>query len=55
MLIGSASVACSIKRELSRTPGVHVVALVPVAGPVPPPTKVVTPLAMATRRPAAGR
>ena len=29
-----------------RAPGVHVVALVPVAGPVPPPTNVVTPLAM---------
>ncbi len=26
-----------------RAPGVHVVAFVPVAGPVPPPTNVVTP------------
>ena len=30
-------------------PGVHVVALVPVAGPVPPPTNVVTPLASAVK------
>ena len=28
---------------MCRAPGVHVVALVPVAGPVPPPTNVVTP------------
>ena len=31
-----------------RAPGVHVVALVPVAGPVPPPMNVVTPLAIAS-------
>ena len=31
-----------------QTPGVHVVALVPVAGPVPPPSMVVMPEAMAT-------
>ena len=31
-----------------RAPGVQVVALVPVAGPVPPPMKVVTPLASAS-------
>ena len=31
-----------------RLPGVHVVALVPVAGPVPPPMNVVTPLATAS-------
>ena len=30
-------------------PGVHVVALVPVAGPVPPPYSVVIPEAMASR------
>ena len=28
---------------MCRAPGVHVVAFVPVAGPVPPPTNVVTP------------
>ena len=31
-----------------RDPGVHVVAFVPVAGPVPPPMNVVTPLASAS-------
>ena len=46
-LIGSASVACSIS-SMCRAPGVQVVALVPVAGPVPPPTNVVTPLASAS-------
>ena len=45
--IGSASVACSIS-SMCREPGVHVVALVPVAGPVPPPMNVVTPLASAS-------
>ncbi len=33
---------------MCRAPGVHVVAFVPVAGPVPPPTKVVTPDARAS-------
>ena len=46
-LSGSVSVACSI-RSMFQAPGVQVVALVPVAGPVPPPTKVVMPLAMAS-------
>jgi hypothetical protein len=41
------SVACSISSTW-RMPGVQVVALVPVAGPVPPPMKVVTPLASAS-------
>ena len=45
--IGSASVACSIS-SMWRAPGVQVVALVPVAGPVPPPMNVVTPLASAS-------
>ena len=45
--IGRTSVACSISSTW-RAPGVQVVALVPVAGPVPPPTKVVTPLASAS-------
>ncbi len=45
--IGSASVACSIS-SMCREPGVQVVALVPVAGPVPPPMNVVTPLASAS-------
>ncbi len=45
--MGSASSACSMSSML-RAPGVQVVALVPVAGPVPPPTKVVTPLASAS-------
>ncbi len=47
MLTGSASVACSM-RAMCQGPGVQVVALVPVAGPVPPPTMVVTPLAIAS-------
>jgi hypothetical protein len=46
-LIGRRVVACSIS-AMCRAPGVQVVALVPVAGPVPPPMKVVTPLARAT-------
>src|SRR6185503_13320809 len=45
--IGSTSVACSMS-SMCRAPGVHVVAFVPVAGPVPPPIKVVTPLASAS-------
>ncbi len=44
---GNASSAWSMSWAL-RTPGVQVVALVPVAGPVPPPTMVVTPLATAS-------
>jgi len=40
--MGRWSVACSI-RPIFQGPGVHVVALVPVAGPVPPPSMVVTP------------
>jgi len=43
----STSVACSIS-SIWRAPGVHVVALVPVVGPVPPPTSVVIPDAMAS-------
>ena len=42
MFIGSASAACSM-RAMFQGPGVQVVALVPVAGPVPPPIIVVTP------------
>ncbi len=45
--IGSPSVAASISSTW-RDPGVQVVALVPVAGPVPPPMNVVTPLASAS-------
>jgi hypothetical protein len=45
--IGSASAACSMRRRC-HGPGVHVVALVPVAGPVPPPSIVVTPLISAS-------
>ncbi len=40
--IGKASAACSM-RPMCQGPGVQVVALVPVAGPVPPPSMVVTP------------
>ena len=40
--IGKASAACSM-RAMCQGPGVQVVALVPVAGPVPPPIMVVTP------------
>lgn len=46
MLMGIPSVACSI-RWMCHFPGVTVVALVPSAGPVPPPTMVVTPLVSA--------
>jgi len=45
--IGKASAAC-IMRARCQGPGVQVVALVPVAGPVPPPMNVVTPLASAS-------
>ena len=41
--IGQASDAWSM-RPMCQAPGVHVVALVPVAGPVPPPSIVVRPL-----------
>ena len=44
--IGNASAAFSIE-WMCHGPGVHVVAKVPVAGPVPPPSIVVTPLASA--------
>ena len=40
--MGKAS-AASIMRAMCQGPGVQVVALVPVAGPVPPPSMVVTP------------
>ena len=40
--IGNASAACSM-RSMCHGPGVAVVAKVPVAGPVPPPSMVVTP------------
>ena len=40
--MGKASAACSM-RSMFQAPGVHVVALVPVAGPVPPPVMVVMP------------
>ena len=45
--IGNASAAFSIE-WMCHGPGVHVVAKVPVAGPVPPPSIVVTPLASAS-------
>ncbi len=45
--IGKASAACSM-RSMFQAPGVQVVAKVPVAGPVPPPVMVVTPLARAS-------
>ncbi|RUS13289.1 hypothetical protein BC937DRAFT_95560 [Endogone sp. FLAS-F59071] len=41
-LSGMSSVACNIMR-MCVLPGVHVVALVPVFGPVPPPIRVVMP------------
>ena len=41
--IGRGSAACSM-RPMCQGPGVQVVALVPSAGPVPPPSMVVTPL-----------
>ena len=45
--IGKASAACSMRSDVPG-PGVQVVALVPVAGPVPPPIIVVTPDASAS-------
>ena len=45
--IGKASAACSM-RSMLNGPGVQVVAKVPVAGPVPPPIMVVTPLVRAS-------
>lgn len=42
MLIGSSSAAWSMRARY-QVPEVQVVALVPVAGPVPPPMKVVMP------------
>ncbi len=45
--MGKASAACSM-RARCQGPGVQVVALVPVAGPVPPPSMVVTPLIRAS-------
>jgi hypothetical protein len=45
--IGKASAACSM-RSMFHGPGVQVVAKVPVAGPVPPPSMVVTPAASAS-------
>ena len=45
--IGKASAACNM-RSMFHGPGVQVVAKVPVAGPVPPPSMVVTPLAKAS-------
>ncbi|OIQ67449.1 hypothetical protein GALL_509690 [mine drainage metagenome] len=44
---GSPSAACNI-RARCHGPGVQVVAAVPVAGPVPPPTSVVIPAAIAS-------
>ena len=41
-LSGSASAACSMRETFLQVPGVQVVALVPAAGPVPPPIIVVT-------------
>ena len=46
-LTGNASAASSM-RWMFHSPGVHVVAAVPVAGPVPPPTSVVSPALMAS-------
>ena len=45
--IGKASAACSMRSKF-QAPGVQVVAKVPVAGPVPPPIMVVTPLVRAS-------
>ena len=47
MFMGRLSTACSIL-PMCQGPGVQVVALVPVAGPVPPPSMVVTPLIRAS-------
>ncbi len=44
--MGNASAAWSM-RSRYQAPGVQVVALVPVAGPVPPPSSVVRPAASA--------
>ena len=44
---GKSSTACSMRARF-HAPGVQVVAFVPVAGPVPPPTQVVIPLAIAS-------
>ena len=44
---GRLSTACNIMRMLNE-PGVQVVAQVPTAGPVPPPTMVVSPAAIAS-------
>ena len=46
-LIGQASAAWSIRARF-QAPGVQVVAFVPVAGPVPPPIRVVMPLESAS-------
>ena len=46
-MTGKASAASSI-RWMCHSPGVHVVAAVPVAGPVPPPIMVVSPAEMAS-------
>jgi len=46
-LIGNASAASSM-RWMFQAPAVHVVALVPVAGPVPPPIRVVSPALIAS-------
>ena len=48
-MIGQASIACSI-RPMCQGPGVQVVAVVPAAGPVPPPNMVVRPAASASSR-----
>ena len=45
--MGKLSAACNILPRC-QAPGVQVVALVPVAGPVPPPIMVVTPLIKAS-------
>ena len=45
--IGQASAACSMRARF-QAPGVQVVAEVPVAGPVPPPSIVVIPFEMAS-------
>ena len=46
-LTGNSSAASSM-RWMFHSPGVHVVAAVPVAGPVPPPTSVVSPALIAS-------
>ena len=47
MFMGKPSAACSM-RSMCQAPGVQVVAKVPVAGPVPPPSMVVMPEAKAS-------